>query len=436
MSVAKKLNPSVTRIAAPAAESALRPAALWNKKVLVVDDEPEIVKIFSEMLSPKLAPAEVRSSRLQLASAEPGPRDERFEFEVVTATSAEEALSAVRALLAKGETFALGFFDVRLGQGLDGVDLVKEVFKLMPTIYAVFVTAYNDRTIDSIASTLGVSQTAHWDYMNKPFNVSAITQKARNFVALYNLQREHELVEQERSELNRKVLVSERVSSVAAVARGVAHEFGNLLMQILGKAEVSRLKPEAEMRIALDRIIEASQRAHEILDRFNNLSDTKAEATQKSWTQIDKIVEEAVDLLGHQFKKARTQVWFDKTKSVAGYVHSTSLLQVLVNLFINSLHAMGDDGRIDISLTANGDSFDLNIRDYGPGVPKEILDRVLEPFFTTKGDMGTGLGLAISREIVEIDHAGEFKIFNHEKKGFCVQMHFPIPKQQTEVKNG
>src|SRR6185437_1233983 len=92
-----------------------------------------------------------------------------------------------------------------------------------------------------------------------------------------------------------------------------------------------------------------------------------------------------------------------------------------------SLHAMGDGGQIDVSLMKAQGQFVLMIRDYGTGVKPELLDKILEPFFTTKGENGTGLGLAICREIVEIDHGGEFKVFNHVEKGFCVQIQIPIP---------
>jgi signal transduction histidine kinase len=428
MTAARKVNPSITRVDVtpdPSSEAAQKPVRAWNKKILVVDDEIEITKTYIDILSPKKVIAALTSSRQAVATK--AVTTTAFDFEVTTVHTSADALKAVKDLHAKGERFAMGFFDVRLGGGLDGVDLVSEVFKIMPDMYSVFVTAYNDRTIDSIDSVLGAVHAGHWDYMSKPFNASEILQKARNLVALWNLQRENEAHNQELSELHRQVLASERVSSVAAVARGVAHEFGNLLMQILGQAEVSRNKPEGEMRAAFGKIIDASQRAHEILDRFNNLSDTKSVAAKKTWEPVEKIVGEAMDLLSHQFRRNSIKINFIKTDSVKAYVHSTSLLQVLVNLFINSLHAMGDSGQIDITLKYAGETFELLLRDYGPGVKPELLEKILEPFFTTKGENGTGLGLAICKEIIEIDHGGEFKVFNHSEKGFCVFMQVPIP---------
>ncbi len=451
MSAVKKINPEIVK------EQKL---ALWNKRVLVVDDELEIVSIYKDILAPEQAKNRVQSSRTGAAKnggvsngsstnngnlnhgstinsdAKTDGRtvipftsnfNEKFHFDVSTASSAREALLAVQKLKDDGQSFALGFFDVRLGEGMDGIDLVKEIHKVFPEMYAVFVTAYNDRSIDSITEALGPTRVNRWDYMNKPFNMAEITQKARNFVSLWNLLRENEKHTDAMAELNRRVLESERVTSVAAVARGVAHEFGNLLMQIMGKAEVSRNKSPDDMKIALDKIIDASQRAHEILDRFNHLSDTKSQVSQKRMVDVDQILTDAVDLMSHQFKKDAIKITTVKMEKVKAYIHGTSILQVLVNLFINAIHAMGDSGQIDLSLIKVSDSeFEITVRDYGPGVKADLLDKVTEAFFTTKGDKGTGLGLAISREIIEIDHGGEFILKNHPVKGLEIRMRMPM----------
>lgn len=402
----------------------------WNKSILVVDDEIEIASIYKEILSESVGQSKsvVRSSRSAPSNVIPMAKmnGEKFQFDVTVAHSAREALMAVESKKREGKSFAMGFFDVRLGEGMDGIDLVKEIYKSFPNMYAVFVTAYNDRTIDSISSVVGANQESRWDYMNKPFQMAEIVQKARNFVSLWNLQQEEAARQAILSDLHRKILESERVTSVAAVARGVAHEFGNLLMQIMGRAEISRNKPPEEMKKALEVIIDASQRAHEILDKFNHLSDTKTQNKMKQAKYMDQLVNEALDLMAHQFKKQSVKICLIKRDHFAAEVHATSLLQVMVNILINALHAMGQFGQIDISIIQHERDFELCFRDYGPGVPPPLLEKILEPFFTTKGSQGTGLGLAISREIVEVDHGGVFTVQNHPVKGFEVRMRIPL----------
>lgn len=396
----------------------------WNRRILVVDDESEILRGYKDILTPTKSAPRVTSSRTTAQTIVPLRRSES-EFELVTVGSVDEAIKAVEQSLRESRPFAMGFFDVRLGQGMDGVQLAREIRKLDPEIWAVFVTAYNDRTLNSIAAELGEGA-GQWDYLNKPFNNNEIFQKAEIFTNLWNLKKERERQNQALSDLNRKILESERVTSVAAVARGVAHEFGNLLMHIIGRAEVSRGKSPDEMKLALEKIIEASQRASDILDRFNHLSDQKNTKAERQLLSLRSILDEALDLLGHRLKKESVHINVDGEDAPV-MAHGTSVLQVFVNLLINACHALEPraDKQIYVSFGADKDAVSVTFRDNGPGAPAEIIDRLTEAFFTTKGEKGTGLGLAICREIVEIDHRGEFQISNSKLGGLQIAMSFP-----------
>ncbi|MDW2245512.1 ATP-binding protein, partial [Vibrio sp. 1287] len=86
------------------------------------------------------------------------------------------------------------------------------------------------------------------------------------------------------------------------------------------------------------------------------------------------------------------------------------LRSVFNNLFINSLQALGSDGgNIKITLGTDGrDKVKIEVADTGPGIPSEILDKIFEPYFSTK-ETGTGLGLAIVRKIIEV-HNGTIRV--------------------------
>src|SRR5690606_18732109 len=107
------------------------------------------------------------------------------------------------------------------------------------------------------------------------------------------------------------------------------------------------------------------------------------------------------------------------TKNLKALASKNSLVQVFVNLFMNAKDAMEDEGAIHILIQSHDkDWVEVRVRDEGPGIAKDILERVTEPFFTTKPEgKGTGLGLAICREILEIEHQGEFIVQNHKDRG-------------------
>lgn len=403
-----------------------------NTRVLVVEDEREIAKVYQDILSsPKGSNARVRNIRSSRRAAEPTVMAGDA-FEVSVAHTGEQALALVKESLEKGNPFAMGFFDVLLGPGLDGISLAQEVLKLDPRMNFVFVTAYQDRSVDAIRALLGESSECRWDYLNKPFSTGEILQKARNFVSLWNLELERDQRDHQLNDLRKRLLQHERTSSVAAVSRGVTHEFGNILMQIMGKADMGLRKKPEEMKESLEKILEASHRANKILERFKNLAEGKPVEQRKSQVFIDQLLKEAIGLMEHTLTQSRIKVCQIKRDKVMAMVDETGLMQVLVNLMINSIHAMPNSGQIDFSITDLGQDFEIRMRDYGPGVPSEILPHILEPFYTTKGQEGTGLGLAISREIIEVEHQGEFIAQNHPAKGFEVQIRIPKVSAQTE----
>ncbi len=399
----------------------------WNRRVLVVDDEREIANSYAQILGVSApAPATPRSSR----SATPAPtiaNGTKENFEITVCYNAVEALTKVRQAIQNNKPFAMGFFDVRLGEGMDGIELVKEIHKLDPKMNAVFVTAYQDRNVDTISQFLGSDMADRWDYLNKPFSEGEILQKARNTVAIWNLRLEKEIRDAQMEEIHQKVCEGERLSSVAVVSRGVAHEFGNILMQITGQAELHRDDTPDKMQKALDSILSASDVAANILTRFKAMGNPSQAKIKKEFILANDPLDSALQFMEYQLRQTNTKTCRIKNEKVQVYACSTSLIQVFINITINAIHAMGNGGQIDYSISNIDNKWaEITIRDYGPGIPAEIMDRVTEAFFTTKGTKGTGLGLAISKDIIEVEHGGELKITNNPHKGAEFVLRIPV----------
>ena len=414
----------------------------YNWRVLIVEDEPAIAEGIKAIIAPPRNVIPInRSSRNRSApgaNENAAPPPAKDQFEVVWAKNPTEALNLIHKSIADKKPFALGFFDVLLGSEIDGIELLRQIQLLDNKIFAVLLTAYHDRTVDSIHQLLGADKSDRWDYMNKPFTDGAILQKARNSVSVWNLREQKRIQDEQLAEASNLLLLGERTSTVAAVGRSVAHEFGNLLMHIIGHAELALMKnDDSQMRNTMKTIIKAGETAAAVLSKFKKINDV-GDKPELAAVNVNQCIDEAVDLMAHEFKKRNikiTRPFYEKCTMQANY---HSLIQVFVNIFINASHAMGNSGQIDLSVNqVPGDlgdaepipNIEIRIRDYGPGIPEALLPKVADPFFTTKGKQGTGLGLAICKDIIEDEHRGAFIIANHPHKGLEILIRIPAKKE-------
>jgi signal transduction histidine kinase len=402
-----------------------------NRRILVVDDEPEIGAGIKRILNPvtNVTPITRSSRSLNMNTGQSDQRQSEFEseFEVVVVTTPQQALDAVTEALQDNRPFAVGFFDVVLNADIDGIELVKQIFAVDPKLFAVFVTAYHDRTVDTIGSYVGEENREQWDYINKPFTEGEILQKARNATSLWDLHRLKDWQEERLSEAHQLLLQTERQNTVAAVGRSVAHEFGNLLTHIVGNAELAMGSGDLDsVKKFLGVILKASDTATDILKRFRKLHDPGESATPKEIMNLGQVFEEAAELLEFQFRKRYIDIKKSNFEPIVYRGSRHAFVQVFVNVMINSMHAMPEGGEILVQMRTHGGRAEISLRDTGPGIPEDILPKVTEPLFTTKGREGSGLGLAICREIVEIGHGGEFIVQNHDKGGAEILIRLPL----------
>jgi signal transduction histidine kinase len=398
-----------------------------NRRILVCDDEPEIAAGLKRILCPEESKSATMARSSRSRAIQETVRASTDRFEVTLVNTPNEALAAVRKSMLEGRPYAMGFFDVMLGADIDGIELVKQAVAIDPQLYAVFVTAYHDRNVDSIGQILGEKNRDKWDYINKPFSEGEILQKARNVTSLWDLHRLKEWQGERLAELNSLLLQNEKHTAAAAVGRSVAHEFGNLLTHIVGHAELAMNQSDVQtMRNALEIILKAGDTATSVLRRFRRLNDTVEAPSDIKMQDVKSVAEEAFELMEFRLRRHSVDVEKQELPSQVLPISRNSLIQVLVNLFINAMHAMPEGGKLHVSGEIQDEYFVLRIRDSGKGIPEDILPRVTEPLFTTKGSEGTGLGLAICKEIVEIEHGGEFKIENHPAGGAQVSICLPL----------
>jgi hypothetical protein len=229
----------------------------------------------------------------------------------------------------------------------------------------------------------------------------------------------------DRSELERRLVQADKLSSIGLLVAGVAHEVNTPLAVISTYAQMlaKQVQGDEQKSRMLEKIAGQTFRASEIVNSLLNFSRTST--TEVAEVNINRVIQETLSIVDHQLKKAQIQV---KTRldAAAGIKGSPGKLQqVLLNLFLNARDAMEGGGTLEVETTSDENGIHVDVSDTGHGIAPENLHRIFDPFFTTKGaKKGTGLGLSVSYGIMQ-EHNGAIEVFPRPGGGTRFRLEFP-----------
>lgn len=247
----------------------------------------------------------------------------------------------------------------------------------------------------------------HWISLHKATIEGPITEGVNDQVMMLEDVTETQLLEQE-------LVHSERLASVGRLAAGVAHEIGNPITGIACLAQ--NLKYESDNPDVLDtasQILSQTDRVTRIVQSLVGYSHSgNPNNTQFQAVNLRDCAEEAIHLLSLQKEKRPVEFIDNIALNAVVPADTQRIIQVFINLLSNARDASPDNGKIILESLEDEYSVEVTVTDEGSGIPPEIQDRILEPFFTTKepGE-GTGLGLAMVYSIIE-DHGGLLDILS------------------------
>jgi signal transduction histidine kinase len=235
------------------------------------------------------------------------------------------------------------------------------------------------------------------------------------------------LFEEQRIQYEQIVEKTERLSALGRMAAGIAHEINNPLAGILLFATSVRkeIKEDGPVKECLDIIIRETIRCRDIIQ--NLLEFAREKQPEKSATNINSILERVQSLLGNLFTVNRIKLRTNFQRDLPDcFVDGNKIEQVFLNLLLNAVEAIGQNGVITISTRFNPDfnCIVAEVADTGCGIPSEILARIFDPFFSTK-QMGHGLGLSMAYGIIK-SHGGELKAFSAQGRGTRFIVELPI----------
>jgi two-component system, NtrC family, sensor kinase len=242
----------------------------------------------------------------------------------------------------------------------------------------------------------------------------------------------------ERVELETQLSQSDKLSSIGLLAAGVAHEVNTPLAVISSYAQLlsKQLQGDEHKSALLDKITRQTFRASEIVNNLLNFSRTSA--TEFTEVDVNRIIHDTLNLLEHQFKTSKIRVQDELTSEVPA-IHGNAgrLQQVFLNLFLNAKDAMPGGGTLKIA-TYNGDGVNVVVSDSGSGIAQEHIQRIYDPFFTTKASpqdgqrRGTGLGLSVTYGIIQ-EHAGKIRVESAPEAGTTFYLQFPLLRKAMNV---
>ena len=221
----------------------------------------------------------------------------------------------------------------------------------------------------------------------------------------------------EKQNLQKQLMHSQKMEAIGTLAGGIAHDFNNILSAIVGYAELIQLSAVKDRQVSryLDKLLAAGDRAKDLIRQI--LTFSRQTDQERKPVSIKHITEEALSLLEASLPST-ISLRVDLASESLVMADPTQIHQIVMNLCTNAGHAMeGKEGVLDVRLDdiedtstltdrypnlTPGSYIQLVVKDTGHGISPESMERIFEPFYTTKDqDQGSGLGLAVIHGIVE-----------------------------------
>ncbi len=248
-------------------------------------------------------------------------------------------------------------------------------------------------------------------------------------------------LERQVQERSRQLVRSERLAGVGFLAAGVAHEINNPLASIAFCSEAleNRLAPMlaagdvADAKVVqnyLRMVQEEAFRCKSITEKLLDFS--RCAEIQRERTDLTGLIQGVVEMIRHMGKYRHKKITFLPREAVLAHVDGQEIKQVVLNLVVNALDSMGENGTLRIDLRHAEGMAEMAFADDGCGMPPEVLENIFEPFFTRRRvGKGTGLGLSITHRIVSQHHGEIHAESPGEGQGATFVVRLPVHPRES-----
>ncbi|MBI5137406.1 MAG: PAS domain-containing protein [Nitrospirae bacterium] len=237
----------------------------------------------------------------------------------------------------------------------------------------------------------------------------------------------------QQARLTEQLRHAEKLATVGQLAAGLAHEIGTPLNVISGRAEflLKKLPEDDDLRRHLNSIVKQIDRISGIVSQM--LLFARKQPPRKSRFDLAALAGGVAELLSHQVAQCGTELRLTVPRPLCLTADPDQIQQVLMNLLLNALQALGSGGAIDVAAEActvpdkgNAPFVRLTVRDTGPGMSDAVLNRIFDPFYTTKEPgRGTGMGLTVAHGIITT-HGGWIEVESRLGAGSTFTVFLPV----------
>ncbi len=356
-----------------------------NYQILVVDDDPSVLGFISLILK-------------------------RKGYVVNAFEKAEEALNILQK-----ENFDAVLTDVKM-PGISGIEFLGKIHEINRDIPVILMTAYADLDITVEAIKKGV-----FDFIIKPYQPEQIfhaVEKAVKYKRFIEMEKDYRhLLE----EFNREIeaLITERTMNLMAMTvadkvRNPAIVIGRIAKKL---SEKNNISPDISENLKC--IIEETEKLDNIVKDFHEM--LKSKKSKFAYEDLNEIVRVAIQPAENKNIKFKIEI----SEQPLRINMEKNLIRIAIILLVkNAIEAIHDEGEISIKTYQDDDKVFLEIADNGEGIPNEFIDKIFNPFFSTK-KQGFGMGLPLVKQIVD-EHLGEISVKSELNKGSKFILSFPL----------
>ncbi|HEV7416630.1 MAG TPA: cache domain-containing protein [Tianweitania sediminis] len=243
--------------------------------------------------------------------------------------------------------------------------------------------------------------------------------------------RELQMANRQLEATTRQLIMSEKLATIGEITAGVAHEINNPIAVMQGNLEVVRavmgsdaIKADTEFRLLDEQV----HRIHQIVTKLLQFAKPEEYAGYVERHALPDVVTDTLPLVQHLLHKAAITIGRDDQATRLVLMNRTELQQVLVNLIVNAVHAMPRGGSLHLRTRDTEHEgragVTVEVEDTGTGMAADVLEKVFDPFFSTKKSEGTGLGLSISQTLVT-RQGGRITVRSELGKGTTFEIWLP-----------